>query len=142
MSDTPQLLRSAGLRSTVARNAVIAALQTLGGHRSVDELGDWIERELALGALSPSTLYRTLETLEGVGLVGAIRLPSATVTFEWVGGVAHAHSHLICDRCGADQVLPAELLEPLGRSIERRTAFRPALAHLALRGECEDCRQG
>jgi Fur family ferric uptake transcriptional regulator len=140
-TETPEILRAAGLRSTSARNAVVAALRHSGGHRTVEEISEWIEREVpALGTITPSTVYRTLETLEGVGLVGSVRLPSSTATFEWVGG-AEAHSHLVCDRCGAEQMLPAELLEPLEASIESRTGFHPTLTHLALRGECEQCRR-
>lgn len=139
--ETAPILRAAGLRSTIARNAVVAALRHASGHRSVDDIIRRIEGDMAMpGAVAASTVYRTLETLEGIGLVGSVRLPGAAVTFEWVGGAADAHSHLVCDRCGGEQLLPADVMESLVRDIEQRTSFRPAPGHLAIRGECERCR--
>jgi Fe2+ or Zn2+ uptake regulation protein len=142
-TEIPLMLRAAGLRSTAARNAVVAALRHAGGHRTVEDVAQWIEREVPLlsGQLSPSTVYRTLETLEHAGLVGTVRQPGAAASFEWLGGSEQAHSHLVCDRCGAETVLPAAVLATLEQLIERRTAFHPALSHMALRGECHDCRE-
>lgn len=140
-NETAPLLRAAGLRSTIARNAVVTALRHARGHRTVDDIIRRIEGDMAMpGAVAASTVYRTLEKLEGIGLVGSVRLPGAPVTFEWVGSLEEAHSHLVCDRCGGEQVLPADVMEPLMRTIEQRTSFHPAPGHLAIRGECERCR--
>src|SRR6186713_2914764 len=60
-------LRARGLRSTAQRRTVIEALATADGHVTGAEL---VERCRQVDpATTPSTVYRTLDVLEGLGLV-------------------------------------------------------------------------
>lgn len=138
-ADTIELLHGVGLRATNGRAAVVTALRHAGGHRSVEELIDWIQGESGLyAALSVSTVYRTLEALEESGLVGAVRRQGVPTTFEWMGS-HESHAHLLCEHCGAEQLLPAAVQRRIEASITRSTAFQPSLGHLTIRGECATC---
>ena len=141
-ADTIELLHRAGLRATNGRAAVVTALRHAGGHRSVEELIAWIQGESGLyAALSVSTVYRTLEALEGSGLVGAVRRQGVPTTFEWMGS-QESHAHLLCEQCGAEQILPAAVQRRIEGAIERSTSFQPSLGHLTIRGECASCAAG
>lgn len=138
-ADTIELLHRAGLRATNGRAAVVTALRHAGGHRSVEELIEWIHGESGLyAALSVSTVYRTLEALEETGLVGAVRRQGVATTFEWMGS-QESHAHLLCERCGSELLLPASVQRRIETAIVRSTAFQPSLGHLTIRGECASC---
>jgi Fur family ferric uptake transcriptional regulator len=88
-------LREAGLRATRPRLAVYRALDSLGGHRSADEV---YERVLDSGEqLSRASVYNSLAALADAGLVlhadaGSGRALYETTT-EW-------HHHAVCRVCG------------------------------------------
>lgn len=88
-------LRQAGLRATRPRLAVYRALDSLGGHRSADEV---YERVLSGGEqLSRASVYNSLAVLADAGLVlhadaGPGRALYETTTV-W-------HHHAVCRICG------------------------------------------
>lgn len=88
-------LREAELRATRPRLAVYRALDSLGGHRSADEI---YERVLAGGEqLSRASVYNSLAALADAGLVlhadaGPGRALYETTTV-W-------HHHAVCRICG------------------------------------------
>jgi Fe2+ or Zn2+ uptake regulation protein len=88
-------LREAGLRATRPRLAVYRALDSLGGHRSADEIYD---RVLSSGEqLSRASVYNSLAALADAGLVlhadaGPGRALYETTTV-W-------HHHAVCRICG------------------------------------------
>ncbi len=95
-SDPAARLRDAGLRVTTARMAVIRALETLGGHRTADEIGAAVG---AGGAAIPrASLYHALGALTRAEVVLVADAGPGTTRYE----VAAAwHHHLVCRACGA-----------------------------------------
>ena len=84
-----------------------------------------------------STFYRTLEALEGLGMVEHVHLGHGAGAYH-VGPSAD-HHHLVCDACGRTVDVP---LEDLQRAIEQVTAplgFVPDSAHFAIVGRCAGC---
>ncbi len=134
----PSLFRREGRRLTTQRVAIATALRHAGGHRTAEELyqevsatGDKRSR------ISLSTVYRTLEALEGMRLVSKL-VAGNSATYEWIGEGDH-HHHLICNDCG--QVLPIELdsVAALVREIREREGFEPVIRHMGISGRCADC---
>ena len=88
-------LREAGLRATRPRLTVYSALESLGGHRSADEIYDHI---VDLGErLSRGSVFNALAALTAAGLVlnadaGPGRALYETAT-AW-------HHHAVCRVCG------------------------------------------
>ena len=88
-------------------------------------------------AVDLSTVYRTLDALEGLGLVEHVHLGHGAGAYH-VGASAD-HHHLVCDACGRAVDVP---LGDLERAIEQVTAplgFVPDSAHFAIVGRCAEC---
>jgi Fe2+ or Zn2+ uptake regulation protein len=128
------LLRAEGGRVTVARRALVEALLGADAHVTADDLAGRVQ------AVHPevhrSTVYRTLDALEGLGVVVHSHLGHG-------GGVYHLaderHQHLVCEGCGAVVEVPDEVFTPLARTVQRRYGFTIEPGHFALVGRCAAC---
>ncbi|MCU0300306.1 MAG: transcriptional repressor [Candidatus Nanopelagicales bacterium] len=132
--DAAARLRAAGLRSTGQRRAVLEALSRLG-HATVDELA--AEVQASMPEVSLSTVYRTLEALDAVGLVTHTHLHHGAPTYHSVDD--EPHLHLVCQACGAVASESVEVALDLATAVRRASGFRVDLTHLALHGRCASC---
>jgi len=126
-------LRRAGLRITGARRAICRVLATAGKDHLT--AGDVAARTGA--GVNLSTVYRTLDALETLGMVEHVHLGHGPGAYHV--GPSEEHHHLVCDRCGRTFDVP---LGDLRRAIERVTAplgFVPDSAHFAIVGRCAQC---
>jgi Fur family ferric uptake transcriptional regulator len=128
-------LRRVGQRVTPQRLVILDALRP-GEHLSADDV--FARVEPLLPAVNRSTVYRTLELFNELGLVSVTDLGGGARVFELIG---EPHHHLICHRCGALLELDDDLVEPLRAGIRARYGFAPAIDHLALFGFCAVCDQ-
>lgn len=133
-TDWDSRLRAAGLRSTGQRRAVLSALDELG-HATVDELAAHVQRELP--DLSLSTVYRTVEALDEVGLVTHAHLHHGSPTYHRVDDDPHVH--LVCRRCERVDSLPVTIAAGLVASVHDTVGFEVDVSHLALHGVCREC---
>ena len=126
-------LRRAGLRVTAPRRAVCAVLASAGGeHLTAADVASQ-----AGAAVDLSTVYRTLDALEGLGMVEHVHLGHGAGAYHV--GPSEGHHHLVCDTCGRTLDVP---LEDLERAIEQVTTplgFVPDSAHFAIVGRCAVC---
>jgi Fe2+ or Zn2+ uptake regulation protein len=88
-------LRSAGLRVTASRLAVLAAVQA-GDHLPVEEIALSVRQRI--GSISTQATYDALAALVRVGLVRRIEPAGSPARFET--RVADNHHHVICRQCG------------------------------------------
>ncbi|HEY3480416.1 MAG TPA: Fur family transcriptional regulator [Streptomyces sp.] len=95
MSDAEATLRTAGLRVTAPRRAV---LTWLAGHphSTVDAIGTGVRVDL--GSVSTQAIYDVLTACTAAGLVRRIELPGHPARFERRAG--DNHHHVVCRRCG------------------------------------------
>ena len=110
-------LRATGLRSTVARRAVLQALHE-AGHATVDQLTGAVQRTAP--DVSLSTIYRTLEVLDEAGLVTHTHLHHGSPTYHSVD--EEPHVHLVCTRCGSVDQQPIEVAESMAQQLRRASA--------------------
>lgn len=129
-----QSLRAKGYRLTPQRQLVLEAVQELG-HATPEDVHAWV-RQRAEG-VNVSTVYRTLELLEELGLVTHAHLSHGAPTYHPAGGVQHAH--LVCHSCGTVNELDPGELAALVETVRERTGFVPDIGHLTVFGECERC---
>lgn len=132
--DLDQALRSRGLRVTPQRRLVRDAVVALG-HCTPEQV---CERVQAVSpSLNLSTVYRTLELLEELGVITHTHLGHGAPTYH--PAAQDDHIHLVCRRCGA--VLEAEITgaRALAEEVARRYGFRTDLTHLSLDGICRRC---
>lgn len=143
-TDTGELLRRTGRRSTQQRRLIAAALRHAGAHHSARELWELVqERRTPAEAneppISPSTVYRTLEALRSMRLVSAVEDAGGRTTYAWIKE-AHPHLHLVCRGCGESGEVSGDVLATLIAEIEARSGFEPFLDHLSVMGRCRACR--
>lgn len=135
MSDWQARLRESGHRLTPQRELVLAAVEALG-HATPDEI--YAEVRTHSAAINLSTVYRTLELLDELGLIHHAHLSDRAPTYHSTTG--HEHSHLVCRQCrrviSVDRTDMEAALGPLAAS----HAFVPDYGHLTVFGSCTDCR--
>lgn len=89
-------LRSAGLRVTASRVAVLRVLTEADDHPRVDQV---IDRVRASGvSMSKQAAYDVCEALRGAALAQRIELPGAPA--RWEARAGDNHHHLVCRSCG------------------------------------------
>jgi Fur family transcriptional regulator, ferric uptake regulator len=134
--DAVELLRGQGMRMTPQRLAIVDEIMSSSGYVIPTAV---IERVQArVPGVSPSTVYRTLERLEQVGVLAHVHLESG-VGYHRLDEAQHAH--LTCARCGADLEMSRSSLRSLERLVERGHGFRPDFTHYAISGVCASCRE-
>lgn len=137
MNDLSSKLRGSGKRLTPQRELILRAVETLG-HATPDEVLAEVHKQST--SINVSTVYRTLEVLEELGLVRHAHLSDRAPTYHSVTG--HEHFHLVCRNCHKVISVEAEALEPLSARLASDYGFTPDVGHLTVFGTCEACSGG
>ena len=134
-TDVRDLLRARGLRWTPQRRTLIDVLADTDGHVTGAEL---VERCRALDpTTTPSTVYRTLDVLEELGLLSHSHGADGREEFH-VRPVA-AHGHLHCNGCGTTWEIDSTEAASLVETLARQRRFAVDLSHLSIAGRCSGC---
>jgi Fur family transcriptional regulator, ferric uptake regulator len=134
VSDWQARLRESGHRLTPQRELVLAAVQRLG-HATPDEV--YAEVRTHSSAINLSTVYRTLELLDGLGLIHHAHLSDRAPTYHSTAG--DEHSHLVCRGCRKVISIEAGDMEATLGPLAGRQGFIPDYGHLTVFGTCADC---
>ena len=132
--DWHEKLRSRGYRLTPQRQLVLEAVGRLG-HATPEEIVSAV-RETATG-VNISTVYRTLELLEELGLVQHTHLGHGAPTYSVASEVDHVH--LVCRDCGGIDEAPPELVAPIVEELAATRGFQVDVGHFAVFGRCKGC---
>jgi Fur family ferric uptake transcriptional regulator len=127
-------LRESGHRLTPQRELVLAAVETLG-HATPDEV--YAEVRTHSSAINLSTVYRTLELLDELGLIHHAHLSDRAPTYHATSG--HEHSHLVCRSCRKVISVERDDMEAALGTLAGRHGFRPDYGHLTVFGTCAEC---
>lgn len=134
----PERLRARGLRWTPQRAILLDALARAEGHVTGSAL---VERCRELDpATTPSTVYRTLDVLEELGVISHSHGIDGREAFHVLPVLDHGH--LICSGCGTEDELPAPEAAPFLAALDARHGFEARIDHLTVVGRCRDCRAG
>lgn len=133
--DLAARLRGRGLRLTPQRRLILSAVDELG-HSTPDEVLAHVREEGS--TVNASTVYRTLEVLEGLGLVRHTHLHDRAPTYHSTSGPEHFH--LVCRGCQSVRSLDPEVASPLVEALAEQEGFTVDVGHLAVFGLCEACR--
>jgi Fe2+ or Zn2+ uptake regulation protein len=125
-------MRSEGRRLGAARRQVIDAVAAHDGPVSAEQLAE------ELPEIHVSSIYRSLNMLEELGLVRHVHLSHGPAVFE-VADRATAVRYLVCEVCGRAVAVSAEVFASLHRKIEREHDFLLDSGHFALSGRCVSC---
>lgn len=127
-------LRGSGYRLTPQRQLVLRAVEDLG-HATPDEVLSRVREQAS--AINASTIYRTLEVLEELGLVRHAHLTDRAPTYHSTTGPEHFH--LVCRECGRVRSVAPDVLADLTDALRAEQGFVIDVGHLAVFGRCAEC---
>ena len=129
-------LRARGYRVTPQRQLVLEAVARLG-HATPEDVGAEV-RQAARG-VNISTIYRTLELLEQLGMVTHAHLGHGAPTYHLA--VDADHVHLVCRSCGKITEVSPDSVRPLVTALNAEQDFETDVGHLTVFGRCGQCRR-
>jgi Fur family ferric uptake transcriptional regulator len=134
-ADVRDRLHARGLRWTPQRRVLIEVLSGANGHVTGAEL---VERCRAVdAATTPSTVYRTLDVLEELGIVRHAHGADGREEFHVLPEVDHGHLH--CLGCRESWEIGAGEAAALVAALETDRGFSVELSHLSVAGLCRRC---
>src|SRR5215831_1842369 len=128
-------LRASGYRVTPQRQLVLEAVTRLE-HASPEEIYAEV-KQTAVG-VNLSTVYRTLELLEQVGLVTHTHLGHGAPRYHLAAKAQHVH--LVCQGCEQITEVEPAAVGPLVDALDREYGFETDVGHLTVFGRCAACR--
>jgi Fur family ferric uptake transcriptional regulator len=132
-----KVLREKGYRLTPQRMLVSEVLHNANNHISAEEIFEQLHARYPYSNIS--TVYRTLELMKRLNLVTETDFGEGRVRYH-VAEKGH-HHHLVCRTCGKTIDLNESMLNPLKGTLLQDYDFEADLRHLAIPGECGDCRK-
>lgn len=104
------------------------------GHGTPEEIGERVHT--VSPGVNITTVYRTLELLEQLGLVRHRHFGHGAPMYH---ASDYDTLHSVCHRCGDVAVIPGELLRPVAEWLMDERGFALDTGHIALAGLCARC---
>ena len=127
-------LRARGYRLTPQRQLVLEAVGAIG-HATPEEIATAVRRTAS--GVNISTVYRTLELLEELGLVRHTHLGHGAPTYSVAGDDDHVH--LVCRDCDGVEEVSTELVADVIARLATDKGFTVDVGHFVLFGQCKAC---
>jgi Fur family transcriptional regulator, ferric uptake regulator len=132
------LIRAHGGRSTASRRVVIEALiEAQGELRDADQIVAAVQGRYP--SINDSTVYRTLDLLEHLGLARHVHLGHGPS--QWYLSDERRRWYLTCTRCGRAVETDSAVFDSLTADVASRTGFVIDPGHFAVTGICAACRR-
>ncbi|MEO6701257.1 MAG: Fur family transcriptional regulator [Jatrophihabitantaceae bacterium] len=129
-AELAERLRQRGMRMTPQRQRVMDAVSQLV-HGTPDQVAE------AVPDVDLTTVYRTLETLEQIGLLAHTHLGHGAPSYRLA---EDDHIHVVCHHCSSVVDAPAGLVDELADRLMTERGFRLDRSHFTIFGTCADCR--
>jgi Fur family ferric uptake transcriptional regulator len=129
-ADLVARLHARGLRMTPQREQVLAAVRRLE-HATPEQISETVTD------VDVTTVYRTLELLEQLGLVRHTHLGHGAPSFR---PAEDDHVHVVCHECGQVIDAPHDLIDALSTRLQSERGFTVDRSHFTVFGRCADCR--
>ncbi len=134
MGDWRKDLRAQGYRLTPQRELVLEAVRQLD-HGSPEEILTRVR--LSAQGVNISTVYRTLELLEKLGLVSHTHLGHGAPAYH--ATTEPDHVHLVCRNCERVMQVEPSIAAGLVDDLDAQFGFQTDVRHLTVFGTCRDC---
>jgi Fur family ferric uptake transcriptional regulator len=129
--DLAQHLHQRGLRMTPQSQQVLDAVRRLE-HATPEQIS------AAVPEIDLTTVYRTVELLEELGLLRHTHLGHGPASFRLA---ADQHVHVVCHTCGRVIDAPDKLIDELVGRLQDERGFAVDRSHFTVFGQCADCTQ-
>lgn len=120
---------------TPQRQLVLDAVRDLG-HATPEQICTQVQRSAP--AVNITTIYRTLDLMERIGLVRHTHLGHGAPSYS---EEEHQHVHVVCHSCGEVSEAPLDLLDGVVERLRSDSGFELDVTHLALSGVCGTCQR-
>lgn len=127
-------LRQRGLRVSSARRLVLQSLYGAGGPVSAERIAGGLEGRLLTSDLA--SVYRNLETLEGLGLVRHFHLGHGAGLYAPAG---EEREYLLCETCERLTGVEPNDLDGIRALIREQHGFQARFNHFPIAGLCPEC---
>jgi len=124
--------RALGLKVTPQRLAVFKAIVSRHDHPSAEELYEELKNRIE--GISLTTVYRTLASLESVGLVQRVPTLKDKVRYD---ARVEPHSHFICLKCG--RIYDIDVIPQIDEK-EVESVGEPINCTAICYGVCKECK--
>lgn len=133
-SDLQSELRARGYRLTPQRQLVLAAVRELR-HATPEAIAAEVRRTAA--GVNITTVYRTLELLEELGLVTHAHLDHGAPAYH---AADDRHVHIVCRGCNDVSDAPVDVVADVVSRMRQERGFDVDAEHITLFGTCATCR--
>ena len=123
-------------RNTVQRQIILAVLQKLNTHPTIEEIYEEIQKEHP--AISKTTVYRNLRQLAKDGVIRQVSLPDGLERYDRLNT---QHHHFKCIKCGGIFDVEIEHLEGIDGTIEEKYGFKVDRHDVVFTGVCLKCKK-
>jgi Fur family ferric uptake transcriptional regulator len=133
-------LRARGLRWTPQRRLILDVITEAEGHVTGAE---FVDRCRARDPdTTPSTVYRTLDVLEELGVLSHSHGADGREEFHVLPATEHGHLH--CRSCGGQWELDSNDRSVVAavEAFDAGRGFEVDVAHLTIAGRCRECAAG
>ena len=128
-------VRSAGLKLTPQRIAIVRAIAGDPTHPTAQEIFDRLQASMP--TMSFATVYNTLDALARAGVCGSLSLSPGAARFD---PNMEPHHHAVCDGCGLVRDVERHGADGARRSIdEALVGFEVRAVEHIYRGLCAEC---
>lgn len=127
-------LKAHGGRITHARKAVLQALVTAKTHVTAEDLLNIVQKQFP--EVHISTVYRTLDALEKLGVVDHVHLGHGKAVYHLTD---NSHQHIVCELCSSVEEVPYQLFTELQGNLKEKYGFQMRMNHFAVIGTCRRC---
>jgi Fe2+ or Zn2+ uptake regulation protein len=128
-------LRVRGLRVSSARRLVLEALFAADQPVTADAIADGLNGRFPASDLA--SVYRNLDTLEGIGLVHHFHVAHGPGLYALSG--RHQAGYVACERCGAHRPLDQATVAQVAAVLRAACGYEPQLVHFPIVGRCPEC---
>jgi Fur family peroxide stress response transcriptional regulator len=127
-------LRESGLRLTHQRLEVVREIAGSDEHPDVERIYSAVRERVP--TISVDTVYRTMATLSGLGLVKRVGVVPGPTRYDANAG---HHHHFVCTRCGLIRDVDDEGLDAVRAPRATASLGTVEAIEVQLRGICNDC---
>jgi Fur family ferric uptake transcriptional regulator len=136
MEQVLEELKKAQLKLTNPRRAILQVLVAEHGPFTAEEVLKRVSRRVC----DQATVYRTLASLEEVGIIRRCEFGDGSARYEIAGQGGHHHHHLICRKCKKVEIVDDCEIEDLDNIAQKR-GFSNVSHALEFFGLCPTCKK-
>ena len=129
------ILKKNGYKLTPQRRLILDIVHEARSHLTAEEILDHVQANIP--EANKSTIYRTLDLLDGLGCVVKSELKDRFVYHHSDDG---HHHHLVCRECEKIVDCDESLFSAIGKEIHKKYGFLADFRHTVISGICEECR--